>query len=72
MSTRKLRYRALASKILVVAVEGSAGDWAAYIGTVRGKNHDKEFTCVQECGEKLPQRFAEILFPDFKYLKWRD
>jgi len=70
--TRKIRYIALDSKVLVVAKEGGIGDWAAYIGAVPGLNHTFEWQRVRDNGTKLPQKVAEILFPDFKDLNWRD
>ena len=67
----RLRYIALDPKVIVVAIEGSANDWAAYIGAVRGENHNLEYREVAEHGSKLPKDVAEVLFPDFKDLTWR-
>lgn len=67
----KTEYRALSSKVLVVAVEGAIGDWAAYIDAVPGNNHDNEFFEVAEHGAKLDRHLAEILFPKWKHLTWR-
>jgi hypothetical protein len=74
METTKLKtqWKALASTVIAVAVEGNYKDWTAYIGGVQGKNHDLEWKEVLKWGAKLPQNIAEILFPDFKHLKWRD
>ena len=73
MITYKLNreWKALASTVIAVACEGTNKDWTAYIGGVQGKNHEKEWQEVAEHGAKLPQQIAEILFPDFKHLKWR-
>jgi len=68
----RTKYIVLDSKVLVVAVEGSIGDWAAYIGAVPGYNFDEEWQRVAENGTKLPKSIAEILFPLFKDLKWRE
>jgi hypothetical protein len=35
---RKMEWRALDARVLVVAVEGYGHDWTAYIGAVPGKN----------------------------------
>lgn len=68
---KKIRYRRLDSKVIAVAVEGSVGDWAAYIGAVPGINHDEEWITVKEDGTKLPKTVAEAMFPEFKTLTWR-
>lgn len=65
-------YRVLAYRILTVAVEGFDNDWSAYVGIVNGENYDEEWTEVRDNGDKLPQDVVEVLFPDFKDLKWRD
>ena len=69
---KRVRWIALDSKVIVVAVEGEVKDWAAYIGAVNGNNHFEEYPYVMNRGTKLPQRVAEILFPEFKCLRWRD
>jgi len=59
--------------VIVVAIEGSIRDWAAYIGAVPGQNHEREWQLVLEDGSKLFQKFAEVLFPDFAQdFVWRD
>jgi len=68
---QKVRYRALDLHVLAVAVEGAVGDWAAYIGSVEGNNHHNEYRKVRDRGSKLPKEVAELLFPDFKKLRWR-
>jgi len=71
--SKRLEYVALDMRVLAVAVEGSVGDWTAYIGAVAGKNHAEEYLEVVQNGSKLYQPIAEILFPDFaKTLVWRD
>lgn len=68
---KKVRYRALNSHVLAVAVEGNHGDWSAYIGSVQGNKHEDEWQEVRDHGSKLPKEVAELLFPDFKNLRWR-
>ena len=57
------------SIILVGAVEGNFGDWAAYFETPWTPGHD-----VLGLGNKLPQKVAEELFPNWKEkkLRWRN
>lgn len=64
-------YIALDMQVIAVAVEGGVGDWAAYIGAVKGDNHEREWEDVGRHGTKLPQGVAELLFPSFKHLIWR-
>jgi len=70
--TRKIRWIALDTEVIAVAVEGSVKDWAAYIGAVKGNNHDEEWLGVYENGSKLPQKVAEALFLDFAHLIYRE
>jgi len=65
-------WKALDSRVLVVAVEGYAHDWAAYIGAVQGKDHLKESEDVERNGSKLSREIAEVLFPEFKDLHYRE
>ena len=72
MTTEKRKdWKALDRRVLVVAVEGYAHDWAAYIGAVPGENHDEEAEEVTRHGSKLPRELAEFLFPHFKDLHYR-
>lgn len=69
---KKIRWRALDINVVVVAKEGSTGDWSAYIGAVRGDSHEREWRRVMTDGSKLPQNVAEVIFPDFaKQFEWR-
>jgi len=70
---RKVRWIALHTRVIVVAVEGSIGDWTAYIADVPGESHDYEWQEVMRSGAKLPREVAEALFPDFaaKFI-WRE
>ena len=88
MSERQFRRVALAQKVLAVAsiepqpfmdiekvktVESPKGFWTAYVDAVRGENHDYEWQLVAASGDKLPQKVAEVLFPDIaKDYLWRD
>ncbi len=70
----EVRWFALATKVLVVAKQGSAEyDWAAYIDAVPGMSHRHEVELVKREGTKLPYEVAKVLFPSFdrKY-EWRD
>ena len=72
MTTEKRKdWKALDRRVLVVAVEGYAHDWAAYIGAVEGKNHVEEVEEVARHGSKLSRELAEFLFPHFKDLHYR-
>jgi hypothetical protein len=64
-------WKPLATNVIAVAIEGYAGDWAAYIGAVSGKHHEEEVEEVLNHGAKLSKEIAEILFPEFKRLKYR-
>lgn len=66
-----MRWVALACRVLAVAVEGEVGDWAAYVDAVEGEDHDREWQAVAKSGEKMSREVAELLFPDFKDLRWR-
>ena len=68
---KQVRWRALDSKVIVVAIEDEVNGWACYIGAVPGNNHEREWHLVAERGTKLPQKVAELLFPDFEKLRWR-
>lgn len=66
-----LMKKALAAKVLAVAVEGDIHDWAAYIDAVPGKKHDDEAQLVAEEGVKLDRDVAAVLFPCLDMKKWR-
>jgi hypothetical protein len=63
----------LDTHVLAVAMVNTIhGDWAAYIGSVPGLCHDKEWQKVAEEATKLPEKVAEVLFPDLaKEYEWR-
>ena len=68
---KKVEYRILSRTVIAVAKEGAVGDWAAYIDSVAGNNHEQEVKKVLENGNKLPETVAKVLFPSFKGLIWR-
>ena len=57
--------RALASRVLAVAVTRIEGTWLAYIDAVAGRDHDAEEGGVLEQGMRLPEDVARLLFPGF-------
>lgn len=63
--TPVIRRRALASRVLVVARTRIEGTWAAYCDAVPGYDHDHEERAVLLRGDKLPERVAVALFPEF-------
>lgn len=68
-----MRYIALDMRVLVVAIEGKVKDWSAYIGAVKGDDHEMEAEQVAWRGSKIPYWMAKRLFPDFDArLRWRD
>jgi len=69
---RRVRWKALDTRVIVVAVKGHADDWAAYIGAVQGDCHAEEWQEVAQNGTKLRKDLAELLFPDFKHLAYRE
>jgi len=59
----------VAHDVLAVAVNGS--DYRGsrvkstfYIGAVAGENHKEEYKHVVDCGTKLDEQFAKIMFPN--------
>lgn len=57
--------RALASRVMVVAVPRVECTWRAYIDAVEGYNHDAEYEAVAANGATLPEALARVLFPIF-------
>lgn len=64
-------YRVLDRQVIVVAVEGAIGDWAAYIGAVKGDNHDHEYEQIAKTGNKVSEEIARAIFPAIKGLHYR-
>ena len=59
-----LQYTALATRVLVVAVQREIG-WCAYCDEVAGINHSQEFRAVIAEGVKLSEDIARAIFPQF-------
>ncbi len=57
-----LHYYALATRVLVVAVECEIG-WCAYCDSVPGEIHKLEVHTVMNHGDKLLEHIARSLFP---------
>lgn len=64
-------YRALATRVLAVAVPGEIGDWAAYIDAVPGRDHSEEYKEVMHHGCKMDKRIAATLFDSLDPEKYR-
>ncbi len=62
---RVIRY-ALAGRVLVVANTRVECVWCAYCDAVPGINHDYEEQAVLRHGDKLGEKIARVLFPQFK------
>jgi len=65
-------HRMLSPAIMVVAVEGSVNDWAAYIAVTSYGEDDGAIEYVAAHGHKIRRVLAEFLFPEWKQLDWRD
>lgn len=61
----RIRYTALSSRVIAVATTRIERAWAAYIDAVPGVNHAHEWKAVLKNGDKLPEKVAAVLFPDF-------
>lgn len=57
---------ALASRVLAVARSRQEGAWSAYCDQVPGINHHSEIGLVLLHGDKLSERVARCLFPEFE------
>jgi len=66
---------ALGCRVLAVAsihyINDKLVDWAAYIDSVPGYDHDVEFMRVAKEGDKLGRRLAAVLFPNLDKDKYR-
>ena len=60
---REVKYRSLASRVLVVATTRIEGTWSAYIDAVPGMRHDAEYDEVLRHGCKLQADEARVFFP---------
>lgn len=64
---KKYYSKSLDTQVLVVASVNhdlNYPDWSAYIGAVKGSNHDRELMDVINNGSKLPYSLAQLIFPD--------
>lgn len=68
---KEIKYVALSPTVLAVATIGEVNDWSAYIDSVEGQNHEKEYTKVAKEGSKLTREIAEVIFPEIKDMNYR-
>ncbi|MCJ7573960.1 hypothetical protein MUO93_06820, partial [Candidatus Bathyarchaeota archaeon] len=68
--TDKAAIRKVVDEALTIAA-AEPRDWAAYIGSVAGCNHELEAQGVKENGTKLSEAVAKVLFPCWKGLRYR-
>ena len=68
-----IQWRVFCLRCLIVAkANPGPGDWAAYAGVVPGKNLDNEYEAVLREGNKVPQKVAELYFPNIaQQFQWR-
>ena len=66
------RYRALDSKVLVVAQTRVECAWRAYIAAVSGMDHRAEIQAVADYGTTLHEPLARLLFPEFNDIPYAD
>ena len=67
-----IRYRALSSRVLVVAVTRIECAWSAYCDAVPGMSHADEYQAVAAHGEKLDEKIARAIFPTFADVPYAD
>ena len=65
-------WRALSSRVLVVAKTRVECAWAAYCDAVPGINHANEVEEVTKHGAKLEEKFARALFPGMKEVPYAE
>ena len=73
---KQYKLRALASKVLAVAVinlkeDLTVFDWAVYVDAVEGNNHSEEYIAVAEVGCKQSVELSALLFPNLPIEKYR-
>ncbi len=66
----KYEHRPLATRVLAVAVL-SEYDWAVYIDSVPGENHENEYMEVARVGAKQSKEVAQVLFPNYTIENYR-
>ena len=64
--------RILSPDVTVVAVEGGANDWTAYIGCCQGLSEEDSIEQIAQKGHKIRRTLAEFLFPKWKHMEWRN
>jgi hypothetical protein len=62
---RKWLRHVLNREVLIVATFTCGANWKAYVGVVPGRNHDRESLDVLRTGDRLDERLARFLFPEF-------
>jgi len=60
----------LARDIMVVSRTRVEGAWCAYIKSVAGTDHSKEWQQVAEQGVKLEERVARAIFPRYRDMEY--
>ena len=63
---QKLKMSKTDNPYLYVAVEGAVDDWACYVGKITDSVEK-----VRRYGDKINERRARFLFPEFAHLRWR-
>lgn len=63
-------YRALASRVLIVATTRVEGGWNAFCDAVPGERHRDEIHEVLRHGDLVDERLARLLFPEFEELPY--
>lgn len=58
--------RMLHSQVMCLAKTRIEGEWAAYCFPVPGMNHEEEECFWEEKGDKLPEAYARVIFPEFE------
>ena len=75
MRTTEYEHYVLARRVIVTAVihyeDDELFDWTAYIDSVPGINHGREYELVANTGAKILDEIAFILFPFLNKNKWR-
>ena len=66
VGTRIAATRALANRVLCVAVMRIEGAWCAYVDAVPGVNHQVEALAVADNGDKLPEHIARAVFLSYR------
>ena len=67
---RTVTYRALHSRVLIVAVTRVSAEWSAYCVPVPGRSHDAEKHFWQTEGCKVSRKLAITLFPEYTELPY--